>query len=647
MDELKKDKDEDETILEEALEDFERCQSAEAENRSDARDLIRFVNLSEQWPDGVRKQRERDGRPCLTVNKVKKLVRSVTNKARQNKPAIKIKPVDYQSDPKTADIIGGLIRNIEYISNADAAYDTAIEHAATGGVGYLRVSIDYAYDDTFDLDIKIERVPDQFSVYGDPDSLSEDSHDWNLAFVTEWMSHDAFERKYKKAEKVDWKSGDYHDLPQDWVDSDRVMVAEYWTREEVDKTIVKLSSGETLAADVFEQYADQFAAMGVTSVDTRTVASHKVTRRILSGAEVLEESEFPGCYIPIIPVYGNDFIVDGKRYLRGLAYDSMDAQRMYNYWRTISTEMVALAPKAPWLARQGSLIDDHKWMTSGQENHPYLEYRGDIPPMRQPFDPSPVGAVSESMSADTDIYESAGMTAERPDATDPAQSGTALWARKSASTEETFHFTDNLVRAIRHMGRVIAGLIPHVYSQERVIRVLGEDGAEEQVAVNNGMYDLTTGKYDVIVTAGASYSSRREEAAYQMGELLRTYPDAAPIVAPLLAKNLDWPEADKIRQQFEAMEQAKNQPPPPPQPTPAEQIFAETETQKLMQKQAADTRKLDIDAYKAETDRMQAMSTLMTAEQVQALVLQTIAQLMQSPDVLPMQQPITGDPYNG
>ena len=132
--------------------------------------------------EGVRKQRERDGRPCLTVNKVKKLVRSVTNKARQNKPAIKIKPVDYQSDPKTADIIGGLIRNIEYISNADAAYDTAIEHAATGGVGYLRVSIDYAYDDTFDLDIKIERVPDQFSVYGDPDSLSEDSHDWNLAF---------------------------------------------------------------------------------------------------------------------------------------------------------------------------------------------------------------------------------------------------------------------------------------------------------------------------------------------------------------------------------------------------------------------------------------------------------------------------------
>lgn len=170
-----------------ALADFKRCQDAEARNRNDARELIRFVNLSEQWPDDVRRARERDGRPCLTVNKVKKLVRQVCNEARQNKPSIKIKPVDYRSDNATADILSGIIRNIEYISNADAAYDTAIEHAATGGVGYLRVTIDYAYDDVFDLDVKIQRVADQFSVYGDPDSQAEDSRDWNTAFVTEWI----------------------------------------------------------------------------------------------------------------------------------------------------------------------------------------------------------------------------------------------------------------------------------------------------------------------------------------------------------------------------------------------------------------------------------------------------------------------------
>jgi hypothetical protein len=291
-------------------------------------------------------------------------------------------------------------------------------------------------------------------------------------------------------------------------------------------------------------------------------------------------------------VYGNDFIVDGKRYLRGLAWDSMDSQRMYNYWRTVSTEMVALAPKAPWIARQGSLIDTAKWERSGQENYAYLEYRGDLPPQRQPFDPSPMGAVSEAMSADGDIYATAGMVGDQPEQTAANQSGAAIWAKKASTDTNTYHFVDNLVRAIRHMGRVIVGLVPYVYNQQRIMRIVGEDGEQQQVEVNNGVYDLTAGKYDVIVTAGASYASRREEAAYQMSELLRTYPDAAPVVAPLLAKNLDWPEADKIRKQFEAMEAAKQQPPPPPQPTPAEQMFAQVEAAKVQQKQAHDQRKL-------------------------------------------------------
>ena len=613
-----------------ALADFKRCQDAEAQNRNDARELIRFVNLSEQWPDDVRRARERDGRPCLTVNKVKKLVRQVCNEARQNKPSIKIKPVDYRADNDTADILSGIIRNIEYISNADAAYDTAIEHAATGGVGYLRVTIDYAYDDVFDLDVKIQRVADPFSVYGDPDSQAEDSRDWDTAFVTEWVGHEEFERRYgEDADKSSFKSGDYlQQLPDGWRDGDRVMVAEYWTREPTTKTIMQLSNGQVVDAEVYQQHAVQFLIQGITPTAQRTVNSHRVMQHIVSGAEVLESNEFPGCYIPIIPVYGNDFIVDGKRYLRGLAWDSMDSQRMYNYWRTVSTEMVALAPKAPWIARQGSLIDPAKWERSGQENYAYLEYRGDLPPQRQPFDPSPMGAVSEAMSADGDIYATAGMIGDQPDQTAANQSGAAIWAKKASTDTNTYHFVDNLVRAIRHMGRVIVGLVPYVYNQQRIMRIVGEDGEQQQVEVNNGIYDLTTGKYDVIVTAGASYASRREEAAYQMSELLRTYPDAAPVVAPLLAKNLDWPEADKIRKQFEAMEAAKQQPPPPPQPTPAEVIYGQLEQAKLAQKQAADQRKLDIDAYKAETDRAQAMATGMTPEQVQAIVMQTINDLI-------------------
>jgi hypothetical protein len=164
---------------------FERCQDAEEENRLCALEDIRFSRLDEQWPDGIIKQRDIEQRPHLTINKMPAFIRQVVNDARQNKPSIKVHPVDSGADPKTAEIINGLIRNIEYTSNADVAYDTAIEASVAGGFGYWRVGMDYAYDDTFDMDLSIERVANQFSVYGDPDSMSADSCDWNVAFVVE------------------------------------------------------------------------------------------------------------------------------------------------------------------------------------------------------------------------------------------------------------------------------------------------------------------------------------------------------------------------------------------------------------------------------------------------------------------------------
>lgn len=238
----------DEDILKDAKEAFKLAEETESDNRADWLDDIRFARLGEQWPDDMRRKRESEGRPCLTLNRLPSFIRQVTNDARQNKPAIKFHPVDDGADKETAEILNGLVRNIEYSSNADVAYDTALDHAVTGGFGYFRITTDYSSNDSFEQDLCIERVVNPLTIYGDPYSREADSSDWDTAFVTEQMTLAEFKAKYPKAQSSGWESASKDD---DWVSGDNIRVAEYWTREEVVKNLLKMSDGSVMHEDMF------------------------------------------------------------------------------------------------------------------------------------------------------------------------------------------------------------------------------------------------------------------------------------------------------------------------------------------------------------------------------------------------------------
>ena len=623
-----------EDFLTDARAAFDLACEHEAENRRDAADDIRFARLGEQWPDRVRKDRELDGRPCLTINRLPAFIRQVVNDARQNKPSIVCHPVDDAADPETAEIFNGLIRNIEQSSDAEVAYDTALDFAVTGGFGYFRINSRYARDDGFDQDLVIERVANPFSIYGDPHSTAADSSDWNSAFVVDSLPKATFEARWKGAEPVDWSGEGYGGLGGPWLDGDRVMIAEYWRREAVAKTIVALSDGQVVELAIYETQKAMFDALGVSVVGRpRTVGSHKVTQSILTGAEVLETTDWAGKYIPIIPVYGEELHVDGKRRLRSLVRDAKDPQRMFNYWRTTSTELVALAPKAPFIGRKGAFdTDASKWASANVQTHAYIEYDGNEPPMRQPFSGVPAGALQEALSASDDMKSIMGMYDASLGARSNETSGRAIMARQRQGDVSTFHYIDNLSRAIRHAGRILIDLIPKVYSAPRVVRVLGASGEARSVAVNQKIslpdpadqarkiekiYDLAVGKYDLTVKAGPSFTSRREEAATQMIELIRAYPPAAPLIGDLLAKNLDWPGADEIAGRLAAMlppevKQGEVKGVDPQAEAAKAQLVklgqalaaAGEKIKALEAEQGLTARKLEIEAFEAQTRRM-------------------------------------------
>jgi hypothetical protein len=622
-------------IIKDARAAFDLAREHEAENRREALDDIRFARLGEQWPAAIRRDRELDGRPCLTINRLPSFIRQVVNDARLNKPSITCHPVDSGADPETAEVFNGLIRNIEQGSDAEVAYDTALDFAVTGGFGYFRINTRYASDDVFDQDLVIERVADPFSIYGDPASAAADSSDWNTAFVVDAMSKADFAARWKGADAVDWEADAYGGVADPWREGDRVMVAEYWRREAVTRSILALSDGQVMAQDVYEQQKDVFDALGVSVVGRpRQVPSHRVVQRIMSGAQVLETVDWAGKYIPIVPVYGEELHVDGRRRLRSLVRDAKDPQRMFNYWRTVSTELVALAPKTPFIGRKGAFETDAvKWATANTQTHAYIEYDGPEPPMRQPFVGTPVGAIQEALHAGDDMKNIMGLHDASLGARSNETSGRAIMARQREGDVSTFHYIDNLSRAIRHAGRILIDLIPKVYSTPRVLRVLGPGGEAQMAPVNQKfqaevvdaagqvrkiekIYDLGVGKYDVTVRSGPSFTSRREEAATQMIELIRAYPPAAPVIGDLLARNLDWPGADEIAQRLAAMlpEQLKGAEPQVEQAKAqmAKLVQALQAAQgriaALEQDRAHEARRLEIEAFEAETNRMRAMN---------------------------------------
>ncbi|THD80625.1 MAG: hypothetical protein E7812_07805 [Phenylobacterium sp.] len=633
----------DDEILQEAREAFELAADAEAENRREALDDLRFARLGEQWPERVRRERELDGRPCLTINRLPAFIRQVVNDARQNKPAMIVHPVDSQSDPATAEIMSGLIRHIEQSSDAEVAYDTALDFAVTGGFGYFRINTRYASDDSFDQDLVIERVANPFSIYGDPNGTAADSSDWNVAFVVDTLPKAAFEARWKGAEPVDWSADAYASLRLPWIEGDQVMVCEYWRREACQRQIVALSDGQVVEVAVYEAQKAMFDALGVSVVGRpRPVASHRVTQKIVTGAEVLERIEWAGKFIPIVPVYGEELHVDGRRRLRSLVRDAKDPQRMFNYWRTTTTELVALAPKTPFIGRKGAFeTDSAKWATANTQTHAYIEYDGPEPPQRQPFAGPPAGAMQEALSASDDMKAIMGLHDASLGAPSNETSGRAIMMRQREGDISTFHYIDNLSRALRHGGRILLDLIPRVYGTARVIRVIGGDGAAQAVAVNQPpaagqgggqpaapaagelgkvekIYDLTVGKYDLTVEAGPSFTTRREEAANQMIELIRAYPQAAPLIGDLLAKNLDWPGADEIAQRLAAMLPAQARGVSlEAQGLQAAQgelaklgqalSAARVEIAALKQDQANSARRLQIEAFEAETNRLKAL----------------------------------------
>lgn len=670
----------DETeLLRLARQRFHEVVDFERENREAMLDDLEF-KTGKQWTETDRQEREEDGRPVITINMMKQFVRQVTGDARINRPSIKVRPVDDGSDKDVAEIFTGVIRHIENASQARIAYTTAIDSAASGGAGAFRLVTEYASDDVFDQDIRIRRIPNPFSVYFDHASIDLVKRDARFCFVTERVAKEEFEARYPDAAMTEFDASTIEGLEflADWIEDEALRVAEYWIKVPFEKTVYQLDDGTV---------TDELPK-GQKAKRERKCQSHKIYQYIISGAEILEgPTEWPGKHIPIIFVPGEETYV-GERVVRsGLIRDAKDPQRLVNYWRTAAAEHIALQPKAPFMATVKNVAgQETNWAKANRSNLPYLLYRpdpdnGGIAPQRQQPPAMSTALTNEAATAVGDLYGTIGIYPPSLGQKSNETSGKAINARQQESDVGTFVYIDNLSHAMQFAGEQLVDLIPKIYDGERVIRILGEDDTEDFVklnvavpnpATNETVYmiemrdekghllykpALDAGKYDVTVTTGPSYSTKRLEASDSLMQFLQSFPAAGPVIGDLIAKNMDWPGADKIAERLKKMlppgmdEDAA--PPPPPEPDPKVLIdtmkakSAADKTNAEIEKMGEETRGVALANAQKELELSQMMGAIpaMVQEAVQMAVIQVLSG--QPPQMQPQPAQMSQPPQGG
>lgn len=557
----------DEDILKEGRDRYEACKKADSDNTKEAKDDLLFLSGGvNQWDTIDVAARTAQRRPMITVNNLPTFLHQVTNEQRQNRLGGKVSPVDDGADEETAEVIQGLIRHIEYDSNAPVATMTAVNSAAAIGFGWYRLVTEYETEASFDQKIMFKRIRNALSVHKDPLSQELDGSDSKFYFIDSLESRKEFERQYPKANATN-TSLIGQQIYQGWLTDDSVLVCEYYRIKEVPDTLCMYADGTTGWKSAKSPIPPMLGADGKPR--ERKSARRVVEWFKMTGADILERTVIKCKWIPVFPVYGDEIDIEGRVVRSGIIRNSKDSFKMYNVCITTAIEEVATRAKSPYIMAEGQDEGHEKqWANINRIPYSSVKYKPKTvdgvlvpPPARTPMADIPAGWLAMTMhfadnkKATTGLFDSS--LGEKGSAT----SGIQEREQQQQGDVANYHYADNLKIVYKHTLRCIVDMLPHYYDAARTVRILGEDEASEVVKINQPferknpktqaletvMHNLTVGTFDVTVQAGPSYSTKRQEAAEFMTDAMQAAKDpaTASVLTYLAIKNQDLAGAEE------------------------------------------------------------------------------------------------------
>lgn len=593
-----------EGFLQLAQERFKLCAEAAGPQRKEQLEDQNFA-AGIQWDKDIENSRRGQDRPCLTINRIDGFLAHAVNNMRQARPSIRIEPVADGADEEIASIDQGLIRHIQVNSSAETVYDESFRGMATGGLAWMRVVDDWAAPDSFDQELFIRWVPNPFSVYSDPFVQQPDWSDMKYAFIVEDLTRAEFKAQYGEDTEAA-NLGNFQSIGDQapfWFPGGKIRVAEYFHVEQRKDTLCEMEDGKTkLLSDLNKTAPGQYVTGKNADGDGRTYLTNGIDRvdvgrsrpclipevywAKITALDVLRERKWKGPHIPLVPVIGNQTEVDGERVLVGMVRYAREPQRMYNYMYTSFVEMVALAPRAPFVAEIDQIPDGvtEMWQKANSSPQAYLLYKAKTmeggqlvpPPQRQQAEPPIQAFVQGLQMADQNLKSVFRIFEASLGQRGPQESGLAINARKIESDTGTYNWGDNFIRALEYLGKILLYLLPHYYNTPgKIFHILQDDDSKKKVIINqefqeNGVtkkFDLAEGgRLAVVVSTGPDQQTVRKESAAGMVDFFKLYPAGLQACAHILVGELDFPGKDKIRKQLEKILPSNLQEPDPDAP---------------------------------------------------------------------------------
>ncbi len=551
---------------EDVLKLLTEAQDADQDNREAALEAQWFIEKQDgqwepEWWDA------NSGKPRYTFDMTSPIVDQIAGEIEQADFDIKVRPAGGDSSKETAQILDGLIRNIENISNASAIYSHAGRNMVATGIDGWRVVQEYCDGMSYDQDLMIKPIYN-FSerVWFDVGSQTRDRSDSKYCFVLQAIPSDEYKERFPKGSGQSVSSGrtktGYYQKAATIV-CGQIYYVKYEKTE-----IAMLSDGKIIElTDDTKAVLDELADNGITVSQSRPRKKPVVYSRLFDGSGWLtDEQRTVFSYIPVIPTYGNFKVIEDKTVYRGVVQKLMDPQRVMNYSLSREIEEGALAPRAKyWMTPKQAAGHEEKLRTMNVNSDPVQFYNpdptvaGGAPPQQSggaQINPG-LRTVSESMRQI--MGQTAGMFAANMGDNPGLQSGVAIKSLQQKGDNGTIKYFKAMEIAISQTARVMVDAMPRVYDTTQQKRILNADGSFEMQTLNQTVIDgqtgkpvvindLSKGKYDVTCSAGPSFQSRSQEAVQTILEMAAFDPSVIQSGADILFNNLDSPGMDLIAQ---------------------------------------------------------------------------------------------------
>ena len=445
------------------------------------------------------------------------------------------------------EIIAGLIRDTEYRSNAKVHYDYAAQHAIEGGFGFLRILTVQPHDNPFVIEPKIEHIDDRWSVMFDHAAEAPDLSDAMWCVHSKRLTRADFRARYPDARVP---SSDFfarfgssgYDLQSWWHDSDFVRVCEYWYKEPMERTALmfRAPNGEVLVdyEDNLVDTIEHMEALGLEKVKEKKVKSYVVKMMRCTATHILDKPvKWPTMSIPIVPVFGRVVSLHGRRHMIGLIRYAKDPIQAANYHFSALVERASRSPHTQWMASSDQIAGvEELWNESSVLKRDVLIYNSTEerhPPQRIEPQQLPIADLNIFMSSMQLVMDAIGQHAASLGKPSNETSGVAIQQRQAAGALANNIFRANLAFAITTLRNQLVELFPRIYKEDTVRRIMGVDGQQALVAINEEIdghlvSSLNLGRYGCEVQIAPS---PMEQAQQQAAQAMQTEAEATMATA--------------------------------------------------------------------------------------------------------------------